>query len=383
MSIAALVVAAGTSDRFGGSTPKQYLSLTGQPLLKRAISPFADHPEIDRVQVVINSSHRDWFDAAASDVAPDPVIGGSTRQESVLRGLDRLALNPPDHVLIHDGARPLVDVPLIDRVIDGLVDHDAVIPALPITDSIKRVEGTRVDAEAERAGLWRAQTPQGFRFETIYSASKGALPNEIYTDDAAIALAAGVEVTIVDGDENNLKITAAGDLDHAERLLLSRLGDVRIGSGFDTHRFVPGDRVRLCGLDIPADATLAGHSDADVALHAITDALLGAIGEGDIGSHFPENDKRWRNADSQIFLRHARDLVYGRGGAISNVDLTLICERPKIAPHRIAMRDQLAALLSLPRDRVSVKATTTEQLGFTGRGEGIAAQAAATVRLPS
>jgi len=382
MSIAALVVAAGTGDRIGGDVPKQYLSLSGQPVLRRSLATFAAHPGIDALFVVINADHKYLFTDAASDIVAEPIEGGRTRQESVLRGLDHLALNPPDHVLIHDGARPLVDTTLINRVLAGLEQYEAVVPALPILDSIKRVANRRIEGSIERRGLWRAQTPQGFSFDTIYRASKGAPANDSDGDDAAVAAAAGIEVMTVDGDETNLKVTLPSDLELAERLLLMRLGDIRVGSGFDTHRFVAGNCVRLCGIDIAADAALAGHSDADVVLHAVTDALLGAIGEGDIGSHFPETDDRWRNADSQIFVAHAADLIRKMGGAIGNIDLTLICERPRIAPHRIAMRDQLARLLALTPNRVSIKATTTERLGFTGRGEGIAVQATAVVRLP-
>ena len=383
MSIAALVVAAGTGERFGGPTPKQYLTLSGMPLLRRALLPFYEHQHVDRVGVVINPDHRHLYDAAVTGMNAAAIDGGATRQDSVLRGLEYLAVDPPEYVLIHDGARPLLDTATIDRVITALADSDAVVPALPITDAIKRVDDRRIDAEIDRTGLWRAQTPQGFRFDMIYQASQAVLSNDCYPDDAAVAMTAGCSVTIVDGADENLKVTSASDLDRAERILLAKLGDVRIGSGFDTHRFVPGSKVRLCGIDIPATAALAGHSDADVALHAVTDGLLGAIAEGDIGTHFPPNDERWRDADSQVFLLHARDLVHARGGTISHIDLTLICERPKIAPHRIAMRDRLAGLLELSADRVSVKATTTEQLGFTGRGEGVAAQAVATVRLPT
>ena len=382
MSIAALIVAAGSGDRIGGDVPKQYLPISGQSSLRRSLATFAAHPDIDPLIAVIDLEHHDLFAVAAAGMAVEPIAGGSTRQESVRRGLDRLAQDPPDHVLIHDGARPLVDMSLIDRVVGGLINYEAVVPAVPIMDSIKRVVDWRIDGSVEREGLWRAQTPQGFRFEAIYRASQNAPSDQNYGDDAAVAAAAGIEVMIVDGDDTNLKVTLPGDLDRAERLLLMRLGDIRVGNGFDTHRFVAGDHVRLCGVNIAADAALAGHSDADVALHAVTDALLGAISEGDIGSHFPPADVRWQNADSQIFLAHAVDLIQKMGGAIGNIDLTLICERPKIAPHRKIMRDQLAQLLSLAPNRVSIKATTTERLGFTGRGEGIAAQATAVVRLP-
>ncbi len=382
MSIAALIVAAGSGERFAGDTPKQFCRLAGEPLLRHCVAAFTRHPGVDRIDVVLNPDHERYYETALAGLDVAVVAGGATRRESVFRGLRRLTVDPPEHVLIHDGARPLVDHATIDRVLAGLTDHDAVVPALPISDSIKRVGAAGIEATIDRDGLWRAQTPQGFRFTTILAANESVARDAHHDDDASIALAAGGRVAVVNGSESNLKVTFSEDLTRAERLFYARLGDIRVGSGFDTHRLVAGDRIRLCGVDIPANAALGGHSDADVALHAITDALLGAVSEGDIGTHFPPHEPRWRDIDSQIFLSHAGDLVRRHGGLVSHIDLTLICEHPKIKPHRQVMRETVASLLSLPVARISIKATTTEKLGFLGRGEGVAAQATATVRLP-
>jgi 2-C-methyl-D-erythritol 4-phosphate cytidylyltransferase/2-C-methyl-D-erythritol 2,4-cyclodiphosphate synthase len=284
-------------------------------------------------------------------------------------------------VLIHDGARPFPDRQLIERVVDGLDKAVATIPCLPLRDTIKRAEGGIIRETIDRSALWRAQTPQGFHFDAILAAHRAAIGREL-TDDAAVAEAAGVAPLIVDGSEDNLKVTTPEDLAAAERLIAARQGEIRVGQGFDVHPFAPGDHLWICGVRIPHGMSLAGHSDADVGLHALTDAVLGAIGAGDIGMHFPPSDPRWRGAASDQFLRHAADLVRKRGGAITAVDVTIICERPKIAPHRAAMVERIAAILGITPDRVSVKATTTEKLGFTGRAEGMAAQAVATVRLP-
>jgi 2-C-methyl-D-erythritol 4-phosphate cytidylyltransferase/2-C-methyl-D-erythritol 2,4-cyclodiphosphate synthase len=284
-------------------------------------------------------------------------------------------------VLIHDGARPFPDPALIDRVIAGLDRASAAIPCLALRDTIKRAENGMIRATVERSELWRAQTPQGFDFDAILAAHRAAAGREL-TDDSAIAEAAGMTPLLVAGSEDNLKVTTTEDLAAAERLLAARQGDVRIGQGFDAHAFGPGDRVVLCGVEVPHGSGLVGHSDADVGLHALTDAVLGAIGAGDIGMHFPPSDPRWRGAASDRFLRHAADLVRARGGAVAMVDVTIICERPKIGPYRAPMIERVAAILGVAPERVSVKATTTDGLGFTGRGQGIAAQAVATVRLP-
>jgi 2-C-methyl-D-erythritol 4-phosphate cytidylyltransferase/2-C-methyl-D-erythritol 2,4-cyclodiphosphate synthase len=283
--------------------------------------------------------------------------------------------------LIHDGARPFPAQALVDRVIDGLDRGLAAIPCLPLGDTIKRAENGAIRETIDRSSLWRAQTPQGFHFEAILAAHRAAVGRAL-TDDAAVAEAAGLAPVVVEGSEDNLKITTPEDLAAAERLMAARLGDVRVGQGFDVHPFAPGDHVWICGIKVAYGMSLAGHSDADVGLHALTDAVLGAIGAGDIGMHFPPGDPRWRGAASDQFLRYAADLVRAQGGLVAAVDVTVICERPKIAPYRAAMVERVAAILCIAPSRVSIKATTTEKLGFTGRGEGIAAQAVATIRLP-
>jgi 2-C-methyl-D-erythritol 4-phosphate cytidylyltransferase/2-C-methyl-D-erythritol 2,4-cyclodiphosphate synthase len=378
----ALIVAAGRGTRFGGALPKQYLPLAGGSILHYAVAAFAAHPRVSGVQVVIRPEDRDEFDRAMHGLAVlPPVPGGPERQDSVRLGLEALAPHSPDRVLIHDGARPFPDAALIDRVIDGLDRAAASIPALPLGDTIKRVEDGVIRETVDRAQLWRAQTPQGFHFAPILAAHRAAA-GHVLTDDAAVAEAAGIAPLIVAGSEENLKVTTAEDLAAAERLLAARLGDIRVGEGFDVHPFGPGDHVMICGVAIPHEVAPVGHSDADVGLHALTDAVLGAIGAGDIGMHFPPSDPRWRGASSDRFLAYAAALVRERGGTIAAVDVTVICERPKIAPHRDRMIQQVAAILEISADRVSVKATTTERLGFLGRGEGIAAQAVATIRLP-
>ena len=373
----ALVVAAGRGARFGG--PKQYASLAGLPVLRWSLAAFARHPGVDEVRAVIHPDDAAPYASAASGLALGaPIAGGATRQDSVRRGLEALAATPPERVLIHDGARPLVATATIDAVLGALASEEGAVPALPVEDTLKRsADGARIEATAPREGLWRAQTPQGFRFAGILAAHRAAAGLAL-TDDAAVAERAGLAVALVAGDAGNLKITTADDLARAAALLGA--GETRTGTGFDVHRFGPGDHVMLCGVRIPHAAGLAGHSDADVALHALTDALLGAIGDGDIGAHFPPSDPRWRGADSALFLADAARRVRERGFALVNLDVTLICEAPRVAPHREAMRERLAAILGIGVERCSVKATTTEGLGFTGRGEGIAAQAVASVR---
>jgi len=381
-SVYALVVAAGQGSRFGAPLPKQYLPLGGANILRYAVAALAQHPRVANVLVAIRPEDRALFDRSVSGLAVlPPVAGGAARQDSVRLGLEALVAFRPHRVLIHDGARPFPDEQLVDRVLDGLDKAVAAIPCLPLRDTIKRVEGGTIRATIDRSALWRAQTPQGFHFDTILAAHRAAIGREL-TDDAAVAETAGLVPLIVDGSEANLKVTTAEDLAAAERLLAARQGDVRVGQGFDVHPFARGDHLWICGVRIPHGMSLAGHSDADVGLHALTDAVLGAIGAGDIGMHFPPSDPRWRGAVSDQFLCHAADLVRARGGAVAAVDVTVICERPKIAPYRAAMVERIAAILGITPDRVSVKATTTEKLGFTGRAEGIAAQAVATVRLP-
>ncbi len=378
----ALIVAAGRGTRFGGALPKQYLALGGGSVLRHAVAAFARHKRISGVQVVIRAEDRGIFDEALAGLAVmPPVPGGAERQDSVRLGLEALAPHDPARVLIHDGARPFPDAALIDRILDALDSAPAAIPALPLGDTIKRVEEGHIRETVDRAQLWRAQTPQGFHFPAILAAHRAA-SGHVLTDDSAVAEAAGMTPLVVPGSEENLKVTTAEDLAAAERLFAARTGDVRVGQGFDVHPFGPGDHVMICGIAIPHGASLVGHSDADVGLHALTDALLGAIGAGDIGVHFPPGDPQWRGAGSDRFLAHAAALVRDKGGDIAAVDVTVICERPKIAPYRAPMIERVAAILGIPPARVSVKATTTERLGFTGRGEGIAAQAVATVRLP-
>jgi 2-C-methyl-D-erythritol 4-phosphate cytidylyltransferase/2-C-methyl-D-erythritol 2,4-cyclodiphosphate synthase len=379
----ALVVAAGRGARFGGTTPKQYLNLAGQPLLRHSLAALTGHPAVDGVRAVIDPDDRAHYDAAAAglDLLP-PVSGGASRQDSVRLGLESLAEMQPDQVLIHDGARPFVAPDLIDRILAALGDAPGAIAALPLTDTVKRERDGAIAGTVERDGLWRAQTPQGFSYADILAAHRAAADATDLTDDAAVAERAGLAVRLVEGDAANLKVTTPKDLERAARWLAGGGEEIRTGMGFDVHRFEPGDRVRLCGVDVPHDRALAGHSDADVGLHALVDAILGALAAGDIGSHFPPSDPQWRGADSALFAAHARDLVAARGGRIVNVDVTIICESPKIGPHRQAMMARLAELLGIDAERVSVKATTTERLGFTGRGEGIAAQASATIALP-
>lgn len=381
MENAAVIVAAGRGLRAGLALPKQYATLAGEPVLRRTLRAFLDTPEIDAIRVVIHPDDRALYDAAAAGLGlPDPVPGGATRAESVRHGLESLVAAGPRNVLIHDGARPFVDPATIRAVLAALAHAPAAIPALPVTDTLRRGrDGLSLGAVA-RDGLYRAQTPQGFHFDAILAAHRAATDGEA-TDDAALAEAAGLAVALVPGAEDNLKITNPDDLARAERLLAAaRLPCV--GHGFDVHRFGPGDHVMLCGVRVPHSHGLIGHSDADAGLHAVTDAVLGAIGAGDIGEHFPPSDPRWRGAPSETFLAHALSLAAEAGGRCVHADVTLICERPKIGPHKAAMRARLAAILGLPEARVGVKATTTEGLGFTGRGEGLAAQATATVLLP-
>lgn len=376
---AAVIVAAGTGERFGGSLPKQYRPLAGSSVLRRSVEAFRATGRFADIVVVIRDKHRALYDDAAAGLGlPDPVTGGATRQDSVRAALEWLEARAPDRVLVHDAARPLVDRATIDRVLDALDEAEAAIAAVPVVDTIKRAEAGIAAGTVDRSGLWQAQTPQGFRFPALLAAHRAAA-GEALTDDAAVAERQGIAARLVEGHVDNFKITTEADLTRAERLL-GGAADIRTGTGFDVHRLIPGDAVILCGIRIPHSFKLEGHSDADVGLHALTDALLGAIGAGDIGQHFPPSDERWRGADSAAFLAHAGELVRARG-TILNVDVTLLCERPKIGPHRATMVARIAEILAIDAERVSVKATTTERLGFTGREEGIAAQASASVRI--
>lgn len=381
---AVIIVAAGRGSRMGGDLPKQYLTLGGVPVLRRTAQAFTEHPGIASVTAVIDPEARDIYDEATAglDLLP-PVAGGERRQDSVRMGLESLAGTPPDKVLIHDAARPFVDADTITAVLSALDQGPGAIAAVPVTDTLKRGSDGHIESTLDRSGLWRAQTPQGFRFTEILDAHRAAAGGQELTDDAAVAEQAGLDVALAPGSENNFKITTQEDLQRAESILMtgSTGADVRVGSGFDVHRFTEGDHVIICGVTIPHDQGLAGHSDADVGMHALTDAILGALGEGDIGQHFPPSDAKWKGADSEIFLSHAAKLVKERQGHINHVDITLICETPKLTPHHAAMTARMGEILGLAGDRISIKATTTERLGFTGRGEGIAAQATATIAL--
>jgi 2-C-methyl-D-erythritol 4-phosphate cytidylyltransferase / 2-C-methyl-D-erythritol 2,4-cyclodiphosphate synthase len=375
MHIAAVIVAAGRGTRAGAGLPKQWRALGGKTVLAHAVDAFRASPLIGTIIVVL---HPDDMVRAAQIVVPGvrAVPGGATRDASVRAGLEALAEHAPDRVLIHDGARPLVAPDLIARVIAALESHAGAAPAVEITDALWSGADGVVTGTRDRAGLFRAQTPQGFRFDAILAAH-GAHRGQA-ADDVAVARAAGLDVAIVPGDEDNLKITREADFARALRLL-GRNMDIRTGNGFDVHRFGPGDHVWLCGVQIPHERGLQGHSDADVGMHAVTDAIYGALAMGDIGQHFPPSDARWKGAASRIFLEHAAALAREQGFALTHADCTLICEHPKIGPHASAMREEMARIMGVEVARVSVKATTSEQLGFTGRGEGIAAIATATL----
>jgi 2-C-methyl-D-erythritol 4-phosphate cytidylyltransferase/2-C-methyl-D-erythritol 2,4-cyclodiphosphate synthase len=378
----ALIVAAGAGTRLGGEVPKQYLPLGGRAVLRHSVETFLRHRAISGVRAVISPEHRALYDNAVAGLSIlPPVAGGSSRQDSVRNGLESLAELQPDRVLIHDAARPFLTAAIVDRTLAALDDAPGAVVAVPVTDTLKRGHDDRVAGTVDRSALWRAQTPQAFRYADILAAHRQA-KGAAMTDDAAVAEAAGLPVKLVMGADDNFKITTADDLRRAERLVGAAAQEFRTGAGYDVHRFATGDSVTICGVRIAHDQSLEGHSDADVGLHALTDAILGTIGAGDLGSHFPPGDPQWRGADSARFLSHAAGLVAAKGGRIAHVDVTLICERPKIAPHRAAMIARIAAILGLDEGRVSVKATTTEGLGFTGRREGVAAQAVATVALP-
>jgi 2-C-methyl-D-erythritol 4-phosphate cytidylyltransferase/2-C-methyl-D-erythritol 2,4-cyclodiphosphate synthase len=379
--IVALVVAAGSGSRSGAALPKQYALLGGKALLAQAVDRLA-HPSIDQVRVVIGPGQEELYLAAIGErPLPPPITGGETRRQSVRNGLEAIASDGgADIVLIHDAARPLLPAAVVERLLEALQGADGAVPALPMVDSMARL-GDSLGESVPRENIVRVQTPQAFRFEAILAAHRSWSREAEPTDDGQVARAAGLTVATVEGDPMLDKITFADDFARAE-LALSSLLVSRTGLGFDVHAFAAGEELRLGGLLIPHERGLKGHSDADVVLHAVTDALLGAAGEGDIGDHFPPSDPQWRRAPSSRFVEHARDLIERRGGRIDHLDVTVICEEPRIGPHRQAMREAIAAMLAVPARRISVKATTTERLGFTGRGEGIAAQAVATVRLP-
>ncbi len=388
-SIAAVIVAAGRGERAGSPEdgPKQYRPIGGQAVLARTLREFLSHPAVNAVRVVIHPDDHEFYQTAIADLKVtkplDAVDGGSTRQQSVLHGLEALRQEAPDIVLIHDGVRPFVDAALIDAVLEPLIRGTAAaLPVVPLIDTIKRATANETVGETvPRANLRAAQTPQGFAFDQILDAHRRAAmeTDHAFTDDSSIAEWAGIDVTLIAGNTSNVKLTVARDIEMADRELGHALPDVRSGNGYDVHALVAGDFVILCGVRIDHDRALSGHSDADVGLHALTDALLATCGAGDIGDHFPPTDPQWKGAESRIFLSHAAEIVREAGGSILNVDVTLICEAPKIGPHRQAMRRKLAELLHLDLERCSVKATTNETIGFVGRREGIAAIATASV----
>ncbi|MGE0279618.1 MAG: bifunctional 2-C-methyl-D-erythritol 4-phosphate cytidylyltransferase/2-C-methyl-D-erythritol 2,4-cyclodiphosphate synthase [Rhizobiaceae bacterium] len=386
-SVAAVLVAAGRGERAGAGGPKQYRQIGGKAIIRHTIERFAAHPAIRKVVVVIHADDEDLFRQAAGPLADRlrVVVGGPTRQDSVHRGLEALATEKPDIVLIHDAVRPFVEDLLLDRVIDAVSSQQASLPATPLVETIKRADENRTITETvDRQNLFSAQTPQGFPFAPILAAHRKAAEADRadFTDDAAIAEWVGLPVKLVEGSPDNIKITWPRDIEMAEQRMSGGFPDVRTGNGYDVHAFEPGDHVTLCGVSIPHDKKLSGHSDADVALHALTDALLATCGAGDIGTHFPPSDPQWCGAASRIFVEHAAAIVRARGGRIANADVTLICEAPRVGPHRETMTKALVAMLGISEDRVSIKATTNERLGFIGRQEGIAAIATATVIYP-
>ncbi|MGV7029842.1 bifunctional 2-C-methyl-D-erythritol 4-phosphate cytidylyltransferase/2-C-methyl-D-erythritol 2,4-cyclodiphosphate synthase [Methylobacterium symbioticum] len=402
-SVAAVVVAAGRGIRIGGGTPKQYRRVGGQAVLTRTLAALGGHPALDRLQVVIAPDAAAFYAECVAELDPavraklaPPVEGGATRQQSVRAGLEALAqADAPETVLVHDAARPYVDAALVDRAIAAGREYRASVPGIAVSDTIKLVaEATalvsRVRETPAREALRAVQTPQAFAFASLLDAHRSAASADLhsFTDDGALAEWAGLDVVVFEGDLRNRKITQPGDLIEADRAFSDARNPAmttyvtRLGTGFDVHAFTEGDHVWLGGVKIPADRGVLAHSDGDVALHALTDALLGAIADGDIGTHFPPSDERWRGASSDQFLAHACALVRARGGRIDHLDITVLAEAPRIGKHREAIRARIAEVAGVPLSAVSIKATTTEKLGFVGRAEGLAAQAAATVRLP-
>jgi len=388
--IAALIVAAGRGLRAQkhSAGPKQYVKIAGEVMLTRTLRTFLEHNHIDLVQVVIHPEDKDLYAEALPESRNKltlPIPGGATRQESTLAGLEALQTARPDVVLIHDAARPLVDPATISAVIAALDEADGAIAAQPVNDTLKRAHPSTntICTTVARTDMWRAQTPQAFHFDKILRAHRNALETSAtsFTDDASIAEAAGLKVRLVEGSLTNIKITTVEDFALAETYLRAPTLDIRVGQGYDVHKFEPGNHVWLCGVRIEHTQGLNGHSDADVAMHALTDAIYGALSDGDIGHHFPPSDERWRGAASDIFLRDAVERVINRGGYVMNADVTLVCETPKIGPHRDAMRAKLASIIKIDVSRIAVKATTSEGLGFTGRREGIAALATATIAI--
>jgi 2-C-methyl-D-erythritol 4-phosphate cytidylyltransferase / 2-C-methyl-D-erythritol 2,4-cyclodiphosphate synthase len=391
-TVALVVVAAGRGARLGAERPKQYLPCAGRPLIAHTLEALAAAWPFSAVTVAIHADDRALYDEALARLSPaaraaigPPAVGGATRQQSALAGLEALAAQAPDLVLIHDAARPFPSRGLVARAVEAAEAHGAAAPGTPLSDTVKRVDAEgKVLATPARASLRAVQTPQAFGFPLILEAHRSAAEKGVgdLTDDVAVAEWAGAPAFVFEGDPMNLKVTTMQDLRAAEARLTGAAAETRVGQGFDVHAFAPGDHVWLCGVRIPHAQALSGHSDADVALHALADAIYGALAEGDIGAHFPPSDPRWKGAPSHLFLAHAAERVGARAGFIVHLDATLICEAPKIGPYREAMRARVAEIAALDVGRVAVKATTTERLGFTGRSEGIACLAAATVRLP-
>jgi len=385
--VAAVIVAAGRGYRAGGDMPKQYREIAGEPVIRPTLAAFLAHPQIAAVQPVIHADDEQIFRAATAGLEHllPPVPGGATRQASVRAGLQALRTAAPDLVLIHDAARPFLSAELITRAIAAARQHGAAVPAVAVTDTVKKVdERDMVSETLDRSRLRTVQTPQAFAYDVIVELHNraAAAGRDDFTDDAALAEWAGHQVNVFDGESSNVKLTTNDDFERAEALRMAALGDVRTGSGFDVHAFGDGDHVMLAGVRVPHSRGVTGHSDADVALHALVDAILGALAEGDIGVHFPPSDPQWRGASSDRFLAFACERVRARSGMIAHLDVTIVCEAPRVGPHRDAMRARIAAIAGIPIDRVAIKATTSEKMGFTGRAEGLVAMATATVRLP-
>ena len=383
---AAILVAAGRGLRAGGGGPKQYREIGGQTVIFRAMAPFSNHPQLSHVQPVLHLDDLAMFSTAVRGLRHEPPAeGGATRQQSVCAGLEALNAHKPDIVLIHDAARPFVSSEVISRAIEAASRSGAAIPVVPVTDTVKLVDASgHIEATPDRARLRIAQTPQAFRFDVILDAHRRAAREgrADFTDDAALAEWAGLTVATFEGDVANMKMTTPEDFLREEARLASQLGDIRIGTGYDVHAFGAGNHVMICGVKVPHSKGFLAHSDGDVGLHALVDAILGALADGDIGSHFPPSDPQWKGASSDRFLKYAVDRVAAHGGRIANIEVTMICERPKIGPLRDVMRARIAEISGVDISRVAVKATTSERLGFTGREEGIAATASATIRLP-
>ncbi|HXX03792.1 MAG TPA: bifunctional 2-C-methyl-D-erythritol 4-phosphate cytidylyltransferase/2-C-methyl-D-erythritol 2,4-cyclodiphosphate synthase [Xanthobacteraceae bacterium] len=384
--VAAIVVAAGRGLRAGGEVPKQYRTIAGEPVIRPSLARFAAHRGIDAVQPVIHPDDEAMFRSATNGLELLPAVpGGATRQGSVRAGMEALVARKPDIVLVHDAARPFLSDALVARAIAAAQASGAAVPAIAVADTVKKVDAAGgIIATVDRADLRMVQTPQAFAFALLLDAHRRATAagREDFTDDAALVEWAGERVTVFEGEAGNVKLTTGDDFARAESLRLAALADIRTGNGFDVHAFADGDHVMLAGVRIAHSRGVTGHSDADVALHALVDAVLGALAEGDIGQHFPPNDPQWRGVSSDRFLAFACERVRARSGMIAHLDVTIVCEAPRISPHRDAMRARIAAIAAIAVNRVAVKATTSEKLGFTGRSEGIVAMATATVRLP-